>query len=301
MIDPDRSGDCASLSATRRRGSVVRPTVWTALRASLERAIAAEPVDPEEVETALGAAYRGVLQVDPGIIERIRRAIAELIENVLSRLFSFRAPARWSPGPCSSGWGSWRLAGPPPAARPRDRHGSGPAAGRRTARVDWIARAEGAFRAGDLHGAVHAFYRGLLTALSGRGLLIDAPGLTAGECRSTVRSPASRTVRGGRRGDRGVRAGRVRRCRARGRRRGHACVEGGRAREVRMSRRVGGRVARDRRAPARPLVLVPRAESVESTLALRRFLAESGTRSRREARRRSRAGPTSCSRPPHTG
>ena len=54
-------------------------------------------------------------------------------------------------------------------------------------RIDWIARAEDAFRTGDLHGAVHAFYRGLLSSLSGRGLLIDAPGLTAGECRSTVR------------------------------------------------------------------------------------------------------------------
>ena len=166
----------------------MRPIVSTALRASLERAIAAEPVDPEEVESALASAYQGVLQVDPGLIERIRRAIAELIESVLSRLFSFQGAGTLVAWAVLAGlailavWLVRRLRLVPETAMEAVPSGSA------ATRVDWIARAEDAFRAGDLHGAVHAFYRGLLTALSGRGLLIDAPGLTAGECRSTVRA-----------------------------------------------------------------------------------------------------------------
>jgi uncharacterized protein DUF4129 len=158
----------------------------TALRASLDRAITAEPVHPEEVEAALASAYQGVLQVDPGLIERIRRAIAELIGSVLSRLFSFQGAGTLVAWAVLAGlailavWLIRRLRLVPETAM--EVVPSGPAT-----RVDWIARAEDALRAGDLHGAVHAFYRGLLTALSGRGLLIDAPGLTAGECRSTVR------------------------------------------------------------------------------------------------------------------
>jgi hypothetical protein len=159
-----------------------------ALRASLERAMAADPVDREDVETALTEAYRGVVQVDPGIVERIRRAIADAIQNVLTRLFSFSGAGTVFAWAVLLGLGVLvfllirRLRLVPETTMEAVRSGSG------TARVDWVARAEGAVRAGDFHAAVHAFYRGLLATLSGRGLLIDAPGLTAGECRSTVRS-----------------------------------------------------------------------------------------------------------------
>jgi hypothetical protein len=157
-----------------------------ALRSSFERAVAATPADPEDVGPALAAAYRGVLQVDPGLVERIRRWIAELIQNLLSRLFSFQGAGSVVAWIVVAGlavlavWLVRRLRLVPETAMEA-------ASGGGVARVDWIARAEDAFRAGDLHAAVHAFYRGLLSALSGRGLLIDAPGLTAGECRSTVR------------------------------------------------------------------------------------------------------------------
>jgi HAMP domain-containing protein len=159
-----------------------------ALRDSLERATTAAPVDADEVESALTEAYRGVLQVDPGLIERIRRAIGELIQSLLARLFSFQGAGTIVAWAVLVGLGMlafWlirrlRLVGETTME----------VAGGRTGRprVDWIARAEDAVRAGDLHLAIHAFYRGLLGALSGRGLLIDAPGLTAGECRSTVRA-----------------------------------------------------------------------------------------------------------------
>jgi HAMP domain-containing protein len=159
-----------------------------ALRDSLERATSAAPVDADDIEAALTEAYRGVLQVDPGLIERIRRAIGELIQGLLERLFSFQGAGTIVAWVVLVGLGIFavwlirRLRLVPEA--------STEVAGGRTdaPRVDWIARAEEAVRAGDLHLAVHAFYRGLLSALSGRGLLIDAPGLTAGECRSTVRA-----------------------------------------------------------------------------------------------------------------
>lgn len=159
-----------------------------ALRDSLERATSADPIDADLVEAALTDAYRGVLQVDPGFIERIRRAIGELIQGLLARLFSFQGAGTIVAWAVLVGLGIlavWlirRLRLVPETTME--------VAGGRTGapRVDWIARAEDAVRAGDLHLAVHAFYRGLVGALSGRGLLIDAPGLTAGECRSTVRA-----------------------------------------------------------------------------------------------------------------
>jgi hypothetical protein len=157
-----------------------------ALQASLERAMSAGPVRSDDVQVALSDAYRGVLQVDRGIVERIRRWIAELIQNLFARLFSFQGAGTvvaWAVLVGLAILAFWlvrrlRLV---PETTVEAGGGSG------TVRIDWLARAEGAVRAGDLNGAVHAFYRGLLAALSGRGLLIDAPGLTAGECRSTVR------------------------------------------------------------------------------------------------------------------
>ena len=159
-----------------------------ALGSSLERAIAADPIDREGVETALASAYRGSLQVDPGFIERIRRAVGELIGNLLSRLFSFRGAGTfvaWAVLVALAVLAFWlvrRLRLVPETIMDVNDTGS------RAPRVDWIARAEDAFRAGDLHAAIHAFYRGLVSALSGRGVLIDAPALTAGECRTTVRA-----------------------------------------------------------------------------------------------------------------
>jgi hypothetical protein len=166
----------------RRVGVRVR-----ALRDGLEEAMVASAVDPNDVENALDAAYRGSIQVDPGILERIRRAVAELIQGFLSRVFAFRGAGSVVAWAVIIGLGLlafWLL------RRLRlvpDTSVEVVEAPSRRRRVDWIARAEEAFRAGDLHGAVHAFYRGLLSALAGRGLLMDVPGLTAGECRSTVR------------------------------------------------------------------------------------------------------------------
>lgn len=178
----------ASLSGARAEDFRRAADRIGALRDSLERAASAAPVDADDVESALTDAYRGVLQVDPGIVERIRRAIGELIQSLLARLFSFQGAGTIVAWAVLVGLGilaAWlirRLRLVPETSMEVAGGGTG------APRVDWIARAEDAVRAGDLHLAVHAFYRGLLGALSGRGLLIDAPGLTAGECRSTVRA-----------------------------------------------------------------------------------------------------------------
>ena len=158
-----------------------------ALRGALDRADDVGPVDPDDMETALEEAYRGAIQVEPGLVERIRRAILEFIQGFLSRVFAFRGAGTLVAWAAIVGLGLlavWllrRLRLVPETSM--EVVGSSI----RNQRVDWIARAEEAFRTGDLHGAIHAFYRGLLTSLSGRGLLMDVPGLTAGECRSTVR------------------------------------------------------------------------------------------------------------------
>jgi hypothetical protein len=159
-----------------------------ALRGGLESALAAPPVDPDRVDAALDEAYRGAIQVDPGLIERVRRAIAELIGGLLEKLFTFSGAGSvlaWAVIAALAVLAIWllrRLRFVPETTMTPGRTSSRPI------RVDWDAHAEEAIRRGDLRAAVHAFYRGLLSALSGRGLLRDLPALTAGECRTTVRA-----------------------------------------------------------------------------------------------------------------
>ena len=52
--------------------------------------------------------------------------------------------------------------------------------------VDWRRTADEALAAGDLGAAVPALYHALLGTLDARGVVRDAPALTAGECRGTV-------------------------------------------------------------------------------------------------------------------
>ena len=209
-----------------------------ALRASLERAMAADPVDPEDVETALTEAYRGVVQVDPGIVERIRRAIAEAIQNVLTRLFSFRGAGTVFAWAVLLGLGVlvfWlirRLRLVPETTMEAVRSGSGTDACR-------LGRSR---RGGGSRGRLPRRRARVLSGTAGHAVGSRAPDRRARAHRRRVSidraERPSRTVRRGGRGDRNVRTGGVRRCRARGGRRRHA-AEGRRAREVRVSRRVG--------------------------------------------------------------
>ena len=142
----------------------------------------------EAVAEALDRAYRGVLQSSPSLVDRILRSAAELIAAVVYRL----ATAVGSVSILA--WGVLlalvvavlfllrRARLVPDRLRPLPD-------GRRASaeRVDWARRADDALRAGDLREAVRARYLSLVATLAGRGLLADAPALTAGEARAAVR------------------------------------------------------------------------------------------------------------------
>jgi hypothetical protein len=158
-----------------------------ALRGVAQRAIGARPADPDNVEAALNAAYRDALQVRPGLVERIQRAVSELRQGLAYRLFTFVGTSSvlaWMVlvGFALLGYGLVRRLRLIPertlTAPTKGSTGGSP--------VDWSRRAEEAIRTGDLKEAVRALYRALLATLARRGLLVDAPGLTAGECRKAV-------------------------------------------------------------------------------------------------------------------
>ncbi len=159
-----------------------------ALRRAVDAALAADPVDPDRVEVALDAAYSSAIQVRPGLVERIRRAISELTQGLAFRLLTFVGTSTvlaWAVLIALGVGAFWllrRLRLVPERQLPRT-HVSTPAE-----LVDWRRRAEEAIRAGDLNEAIRALYRSLLATLSRRGLLVEAPGLTAGECRAAVRA-----------------------------------------------------------------------------------------------------------------
>lgn len=158
------------------------------LQAGLEDALGAEALDRASLEAALDEAYRGGIQVRPGLIERIRRAVLELLEGLLYRIISFHGGdsiLAWAVVLALLVLAVWLLR----RLRLVPGRAIAPGTGERGGRlIDWRGRAEEALRAGDLVGAVHALYRSLLATLAGRGLLIERPGLTAGECRGAVRA-----------------------------------------------------------------------------------------------------------------
>lgn len=148
---------------------------------------AVEPLDPHAVERAVDAAYRGAIQVRPGLAERIRRAVSELFQGLAYRLFTFVGAGTvlaWAVLAALVMGALWLLLRlrlvPQVALREAGKRSLvGPA--------DWSRRAEEAIGAGDLREAVRALYAGLLATLAGRGYVVEAPGRTAGECRAAVR------------------------------------------------------------------------------------------------------------------
>jgi hypothetical protein len=115
--------------------------------------------------------------------------IDDVIQAILQRLSNVLATAGsalvWIPLGAIVGLGAWFLLRSQIVPDRVSREG---AEGRRArSSVDWAARADEALRAGDLHEAVRASYLALLAALAGRGIVANAPALTAGEARFAVR------------------------------------------------------------------------------------------------------------------
>ena len=159
-----------------------------ALAESMTDAIAADPLTADQVAAALGQAYAGVVPPPPNVLETVLRVIGEVFEAVVQRIGDVIASAG-----NALAWiiliaigviavlVLFRARLVPDRVAPAGRRGRAGAGS-----VDWAARAEEALRAGDLHEAVRALYLSLLSILAGRGIVADAPALTAGEARFAV-------------------------------------------------------------------------------------------------------------------
>lgn len=157
-------------------------------RRALDAALGRDVPSPESVEDALDRAYSEVIQIRPSLLERIRRFVGELLAYLLYRLLNFIGPSSVLAWAILLGLVAAALILLRRARLVPERVVPGRGAGRAPeTKVDWRRRAQEALRAGDLPEAIRALYLVLITTLAGRGLLADAPALTAGECRAAVR------------------------------------------------------------------------------------------------------------------
>ena len=160
-----------------------------ALGDALEEAVTRARPDPADVARALDGAYRGIAQPRPDlaglVLQWVGEAIGWILQRISRALGAASTPVAWLVvllavvAVAVLVWRRGRLV--PDRVLSSDagtRRGTGP--------VDWSRLADEAIRAGDLREAVRALYLALLASLAGRGLLADAPTLTAGEARSAV-------------------------------------------------------------------------------------------------------------------
>ena len=160
-----------------------------ALGDALDDALSRDARSPAEIADALAGAYRGVVppRPDPSMtvlryLDDLFQAIVQRIGDVLANTGSALAWVVLVGILAFAAWFVFRSRLVP------DRVSSAGSQGRRTtSSVDWAARAEEALRAGDLHEAVRASYLALLAVLAGKGIVANAPALTAGEARVAVR------------------------------------------------------------------------------------------------------------------
>jgi hypothetical protein len=167
-----------------------------ATQARLEAALAGAspartqpPPDPARISAALSVAYGGEVEAPTWtqrVLSRITQALGWLLEHTLGALVG-------------TGIGSviaWLLAIAAAVAviyfAQRSRFGmvpearSGASAGE-VSIVDWRRAADEALARGDDNLAVLALYHVLVHTLASRGVVREAPSLTAGECRRAVR------------------------------------------------------------------------------------------------------------------
>lgn len=155
------------------------------LRAELDALVGSAPVAQDRLDTALAGSYDGV---DPtlAIRERVKRALGDALARILEPLLRNRGTTSTVAsllllilGLALVLWFARRLRVVPDATEPQRSPG-------RTGEVDWRRMAAEALARGDLEAALRAEYRVLLHVLDARGVVDDAPSLTAAECRSAV-------------------------------------------------------------------------------------------------------------------
>jgi hypothetical protein len=152
-------------------------------------AVSATRPDPARMAVALHEAFRGI-RTQPSLFERIRHDISVFVVSLWQRI------TRAVNGvPLPHGLLVLVVAGILAVVvaglirrlgyMVPERTAGGPTAARQR-KADWERLAREAMARGDLAGAVRARYGALLAALAGRGIVPDAPSLTAGECRRAV-------------------------------------------------------------------------------------------------------------------
>lgn len=159
------------------------------MAASLEDALTRPMPNRDAVDGALREAFRGIAQPRPDPLEVILRGVGESIGWVLHRIQQAISATGmllpWLVVVLAAGAVAalvWRQARIVPDRVVRS-SGGADAAG---LAVDWARRADESLRAGDLRETVRALYLALLESLARRGVLANAPALTAGEARSAV-------------------------------------------------------------------------------------------------------------------
>lgn len=162
-----------------------------ALRSAVNGVTGAAPIDRGRLHTTLATAYAGIDMRGPSLLARVRAWLGGALFWVLDHLFSYRGP---------SSIVTWVLAGLALAALAFAFARSGlarelriglvpersVARGTGPRRLDWLAEAERSLGAGDPASAVRSLYRAMLVALQARGIIEDAPSVTAGEARLAV-------------------------------------------------------------------------------------------------------------------
>ena len=155
------------------------------LRSEVDALVGADPVDQGRLDAALARSYDGV---DPtlAIRERMTRALGDALARILEPLLRNRGATSTVAsllllllGLGLVLWFARRLRVVPDATQPQR-------PGDRSREVDWRQMAADALARGDLEAALRAEYRVLLHVLDARGVVDDAPSLTAAECRSAV-------------------------------------------------------------------------------------------------------------------
>ncbi|MGH2767383.1 MAG: hypothetical protein ACRDIF_00265, partial [Actinomycetota bacterium] len=154
-----------------------------ALEITVRETVNASRIDPERTRRALRRAYTGI-QPRPPLIQMLKRGAAERLASLarwlLERLVQLRSPAvSWVVLLSALGVAVLllrRLRFVPERVVRRGEEAS-------RDEPDWGALVEDALARGDLPKAARAAYRALLATLARRGLVTDAPSLTAGECR----------------------------------------------------------------------------------------------------------------------
>lgn len=182
-----------TLLGTAAEGADSASAVTTRLRLALDAARDASTTpspDRARIDEALSEAYGGTQPGSGSWVERVLSGLRQAIGWLLGH--ALEAIGRSGAGAALAWAVVLGLIVGALVLTQRVRHGvvadarwvSGSA---EAALVDWRRIADEALAAGDLTTAVAGFYHVLLGTLEARGVVSDAPGLTAGECRGAVR------------------------------------------------------------------------------------------------------------------